>query len=51
MKITPSPCMLTGVACPVLVEVRHDLIDTLESVDTWGERLTRCLNKALEERL
>ncbi|PSJ60442.1 N-formylglutamate amidohydrolase [Pseudaminobacter soli (ex Li et al. 2025)] len=31
-----------------LIEVRHDLIDTLESVEAWGHRLTRCLTEALE---
>ena len=33
----------------VLVEVRHDLIDTLEGVAEWGARLTQCLETALEE--
>ncbi len=32
-----------------LIEVRHDLIDTLSGVGEWGERLTRCLAEALEE--
>ncbi len=30
-----------------LIEVRHDLIDTLAGVHAWGERLTRCLEEAL----
>lgn len=30
----------------VLIEVRHDLIDTRQGVQAWGERLTRCLIKA-----
>lgn len=33
----------------VLIEVRHDLIDTLDGVSAWGERLTGCLQTALEE--
>ncbi len=33
----------------VLIEVRHDLIDTDVGVAAWGERLTRCLNTSLEE--
>ncbi len=32
-----------------LIEVRHDLIDTLAGVGEWGERLTRCLAGALKE--
>ncbi|MFD1329141.1 N-formylglutamate amidohydrolase [Mycoplana ramosa] len=32
-----------------LIEVRHDLIDTLVGVGEWGERLTRCLADALKE--
>lgn len=32
-----------------LIEVRHDLIDTLAGVQEWGERLTRCLAGALKE--
>ncbi|MBN8954503.1 MULTISPECIES: N-formylglutamate amidohydrolase [unclassified Rhizobium] len=32
-----------------LIEVRHDLIDTLEGVRKWGVRLTHCLETALEE--
>ncbi|MCW0000743.1 N-formylglutamate amidohydrolase [Pararhizobium sp. YC-54] len=32
-----------------LIEVRHDLIDTLEGVAVWGDRLTQCLEFALEE--
>ncbi len=31
-----------------LLEVRHDLIDTLDGVAEWGERLTGCLQNALE---
>ena len=31
----------------VLIEVRHDLIDTLSGVGEWSERLTRCLKGAL----
>ena len=31
----------------VLIEVRHDLIDTLSGVGEWSERLTRCLKEAL----
>ena len=33
----------------VLIEVRHDLIDTLAGVEAWGERLTACLERALGE--
>ncbi|MNE91781.1 N-formylglutamate amidohydrolase [compost metagenome] len=33
----------------VLVEVRHDLIDTDAGVTAWGERLTRCLQTSLGE--
>ncbi|MCP8894552.1 N-formylglutamate amidohydrolase [Shinella daejeonensis] len=33
-----------------LIEVRHDLIDTLAGVHEWGERLTRCLAGALKEQ-
>lgn len=33
-----------------LIEVRHDLIDTLSGVAEWGNRLTRCLKVALEEQ-
>jgi len=33
----------------VLVEVRHDLIDTLDGAAAWGERLERCLRRALRE--
>ena len=32
-----------------LIEVRHDLIDTLAGVDAWGDRLTRCLLAASKE--
>lgn len=32
-----------------LIEVRHDLIDTLEGVAAWGDRLTRCFEVALEQ--
>lgn len=32
-----------------LVEVRHDLIDTLSGVSDWGNRLTRCLQAALKD--
>ncbi len=32
-----------------LIEVRHDLIDTLAGVREWSGRLTRCLADALEE--
>ncbi|MFJ6321555.1 MULTISPECIES: N-formylglutamate amidohydrolase [unclassified Rhizobium] len=32
-----------------LIEVRHDLIDTLAGVNHWGACLTRCLETALEE--
>lgn len=32
-----------------LIEVRHDLIDTLSGVGEWGDRLTRCLVAALKE--
>ncbi len=32
-----------------LIEVRHDLIDTLAGVDAWGDRLTRCLLSASKE--
>lgn len=31
-----------------LIEVRHDLIDTLAGVNEWGNRLTRCFQAALE---
>lgn len=31
-----------------LIEVRHDLIDTLSGVRAWGDRLTRCLATALK---
>ncbi|HEV7319227.1 MAG TPA: N-formylglutamate amidohydrolase [Ensifer sp.] len=33
----------------VLVEVRHDLIDTDAGVTAWGERLTRCLKASIGE--
>ncbi|MBD9491267.1 MULTISPECIES: N-formylglutamate amidohydrolase [Ensifer] len=33
----------------VLIEVRHDLIDTDAGVKAWGERLTRCLQTSLRE--
>ncbi|MFK0276609.1 N-formylglutamate amidohydrolase [Ensifer sp. NPDC090286] len=33
----------------VLVEVRHDLIDTHAGVAAWGERLTRCLKASIGE--
>ncbi|MEC9462289.1 MAG: N-formylglutamate amidohydrolase [Pseudomonadota bacterium] len=32
-----------------LIEVRHDLIDTLSGVGAWGDRLTRCLEATLRE--
>ena len=32
-----------------LIEVRHDLIDTLSGVGAWGDRLTRCFKAALKE--
>ncbi|ENN86526.1 hypothetical protein RHSP_08926 [Rhizobium freirei PRF 81] len=32
-----------------LIEVRHDLIDTLLGVSEWGERLTRCFKATLKE--
>ncbi|MCJ8055840.1 N-formylglutamate amidohydrolase [Shinella curvata] len=32
-----------------LIEVRHDLIDTLAGVDEWGTRLTRCFENILKE--
>jgi predicted N-formylglutamate amidohydrolase len=33
----------------LLIEVRHDLIDTLDGVSAWGGRLTACLQTALAE--
>lgn len=33
----------------VLIEVRHDLIDTLRGVGEWGDKLTRCLQGAVNE--
>ncbi len=33
-----------------LIEVRHDLIDTLSGVGEWGDRLTRCFKAALKEQ-
>lgn len=32
-----------------LIEVRHDLIDTLAGVEEWGTRLTRCFENTLRE--
>ncbi len=32
-----------------LIEVRHDLIDTLSGVGAWGDRLTRCFEIASRE--
>ncbi|UDF28733.1 UNVERIFIED_ORG: N-formylglutamate amidohydrolase [Roseateles sp. XES5] len=32
-----------------LIEVRHDLIDTLAGVEEWCDRLTRCFETALRE--
>ena len=32
-----------------LIEVRHDLIDTLAGVDEWGDRLTRCFEATLRK--
>lgn len=32
-----------------LIEIRHDLIDTLAGVEDWGARLTRCFAAALKE--
>lgn len=31
----------------VLIEVRHDLIDTLEKVEAWGSKLSACLTEAI----
>lgn len=31
----------------LLIEVRHDLIDSLAGVEEWGDRLTRCLSQYL----
>ncbi|WP_230533199.1 N-formylglutamate amidohydrolase [Microvirga roseola] len=33
----------------VLIEVRQDLINTLDGVAAWGERLERCFRRALRE--
>ena len=33
-----------------LIEVRHDLIDTLTGIEEWGNRLTRCFQAALKGR-
>lgn len=32
----------------VLVEVRHDLIDTSEKVEAWGRKLSACLTDAIQ---
>jgi len=34
----------------VLVEVRHDLLETPDGVTAWGNQLERCLRRALRER-
>lgn len=33
----------------ILIEVRHDLIDSLEKIEAWGERLADCLKEATSE--